>query len=107
MTGMVVLLCLAGCKDEGAKAPVTAEKVPIEHPTEAACRKVQAHIFEITSFGADRLSELSAADRKKALEDFARQVDPADVKQCMEGDAKIVACMLAAPDPDKVRACVP
>lgn len=114
---VMAVLAFAGCgnkKDDGGKAgdpaatkPATDKPAGVTHPSEDDCKKLQAHIFEITPESAAKLKDMSPEDKKQATDEFVAGVDAADIKQCTEGDKKVIDCMQAAPDTEKLRACIP
>ena len=83
-------------------APATA------HPSEDDCKKLQAHIFEITPDSAAKLKAMADdAARKAATNEFVTAVPPEDIKQCTEGAKSVIDCMQGAADLDKLKACIP
>lgn len=89
----------AGCEAE-TDSPADAER-------KAECRRLEAHIFEITPRPGAGDAERGETDPRRIAELVAK-VPVEDIEQCAAvKDRQVIACMQAAPDVAKLRACIP
>ena len=89
----------AGCESE-KDSPADAEH-------KAECRRLEAHIFEIMPRPGAGGAERGETDPNRIAELVAK-VPVEDIEQCAAvKDRQVIACMQAAPDVAKLRACIP
>jgi predicted aldo/keto reductase-like oxidoreductase len=87
---------LAGCDDDSA-AGANPELV-------AECKKLEAHIIQITPARGGGPPETDP----KRVEELVAKLPIEDIQQCAAvKDRKVIACMMAATDVAKLRACIP
>jgi hypothetical protein len=109
------IIAFTGCKKKESTSggdpstkPATEETKPAESTTTTTddCRKVQAHIFEITPESAEALALMAPAERQKIADGFAAAVEDKDIKNCLTYPKATVACMQAAPTLATLKACM-
>jgi hypothetical protein len=97
---LAMIAALAGgCEDEKDSPEIAQRK--------AECRRLEAHIFQITPRPGETGAERGVTDPKR-IEELVAKVPVEDIQQCAAvKDRSVIACMLAAPDVAQLRACIP
>jgi hypothetical protein len=90
----------AACGSPGVDPPDLAGR-------KAECRRLEAHILQISPESRRELDGLPEAERQKRLDKLVAKVPIEDIQQCAAAEPAVIACMQRAPDVAAVRACVP
>lgn len=97
---LVMVLVLAGACEDEKESPEVAQR-------KAECRRLEAHIFEITPRPGATGAERGETDPKR-IEELVAKVPVEDIDQCAAvKDRSVIACMQAARDVAAMRACIP
>jgi len=95
----MIAVLAGGCEDEKDTPEVAQNK--------AECRRLEAHIFQITPRPGETGAERGVTDPKR-IEELVAKVPVEDIQQCAAvKDRRVIACMQAAPDVAALRACIP
>jgi hypothetical protein len=98
---VVVSIGFAGaCASSATDSPEQARR-------KAECRRLEAHIFQISPETRGRLDGRPEAEQRALIEELVAKVPIEDIEQCAAAAPAVIACMQAAPDPRAVRACIP
>jgi hypothetical protein len=93
-------LLAAACSTGAVDPPEVAQR-------KAECKRLEAHILQITPESRGELDRLSEPERQKRLDQLVAKVSIEDIQQCAAADPTVIACMQKAPDVAAVRACIP
>ena len=96
----IATLFVAACGSDAVDAPEVAQR-------KAECRRLEAHILEISPQTRRELDGLPVAEQQKRLDQLVAKVPIEDIQQCAAAEPAVVACMQRAPDVAAVRACIP
>lgn len=94
----MVIVLAAGCEEKQDSPEVAQRK--------ADCRRLEAHIFQITPQAQGGLAGLPEVDPRR-VEQLVAKLPVEDIEQCAAARPEVIACMQAAADVAALRACIP